>query len=521
MRELRPYQSISIDKLAHKASLGKKRIIFQLATGGGKTVTFAGLVNRFLAKQQRKVLILVNRGELLKQAYSTLFEWYSITAAPITAGVNYLPNLMVYVAMVETAYNRLKRNPNYFGNIGLVIVDECHIGNFKKLYDYFPDSLIIGFTATPISGSKKDPLKNHFEDIVCGIDIPDLIANGSLVPNKTIHIKNIQRNELRIKNGEFDEVQMANIYSSSKHVQNTIKAYQQFALNTKTIVFNCNIDHSKKVNEAFQAFGYPSRHLDGNTDERERQETLLWFKNTPNAILNNVGILTTGFDEPSILTVIVNKSTMSVPLWLQMTGRGSRPYKGKDFFYIIDMGGNAITHGDWNVPRDWKDIFFNPDKPKMGGEAPSKECVGCSVVIHASVKICKYCGANNAKAPVYDGAMVKFELLSSKKPIDINVAQLITEQNGKTTKDGKPFKEMSVLHSIKYRIITHASRIWRLKKIDDKTAYKLVDIYQQKVKEWCELKQKSYSQWYRETPRQWFIEELKKAFDWKSENVVV
>lgn len=193
MKELRQYQTTGINKLAHKFSLGILRIIFQLATGGGKTVTFAGLIHRYLSKQQKKVLILVHREELLQQAYKTLFQWYGITAAPITANINYLPNVMVYVAMVETANNRLKKNPNYFGNIGLVIVDECHIGNFKKLYDYFKTALIIGFTATPISSSKKDPLKNHFQDIVCGIDIPELIESGSLVPNRTIHIKNIDR----------------------------------------------------------------------------------------------------------------------------------------------------------------------------------------------------------------------------------------------------------------------------------------------------------------------------------------
>jgi superfamily II DNA or RNA helicase len=145
---------------------------------------------------------------------------------------------------------------------------------------------------------------------------------------------------------------------------------------TKTIIFNCNIDHSKKVNEAFGAFGYPSRHLDGEVDEHARRATLLWFKNTPGAILNNIGVLTTGFDEPSLQTVIVNKSTMSLPLWLQMTGRGARPFPEKQFFTIIDMGGNALTHGDWSDSRDWSYEFQNPDKPK-NGEAPTKVCVGC------------------------------------------------------------------------------------------------------------------------------------------------
>jgi superfamily II DNA or RNA helicase len=139
-RELRPYQINGINQLASKVLQGKRRLLYQQATGSGKTITFAGLVNRFLNKQQKKIVILVHRQELLQQTVRAMFHWYDISAAPVTAETKYLPNVLVYVAMVETANNRLKKNPLYFGNIGLVIIDEAHIGNFKKLYDYFSEA---------------------------------------------------------------------------------------------------------------------------------------------------------------------------------------------------------------------------------------------------------------------------------------------------------------------------------------------------------------------------------------------
>jgi superfamily II DNA or RNA helicase len=521
MKELRQYQTIGIDKLATKFSRGIMRIIFQLATGGGKTVTFAGLINRYLQRHQKRVLILVHREELLKQACSTLFQWYDISAAPVTANTTYLPNVMVYVAMVETANNRLKKNPKYFGNIGLVIVDECHIGNFKKLYDHFNDALIIGFTATPISSSKKDPLKNHFHDIVCGIDIPELIEQGSLVPNKTYHLRNVNRKELKIKNGEFDEREMGRMFSGSKFVQNCIAAYKEFGAGKKTIVFNCNIEHSKKVNEAFLAFSFPSRHLDGESDPRYRTETLLWFKRTPGAILNNVGILTTGFDEPSVEAVMINRSTMSIPLWLQMTGRGSRPFPGKDHFVIIDMGSNAITHGDWCEPRDWSDAFFNPEKPKEGGEAPVKECVGCKVMIHASYKICPHCGALNTKPVVYDEDVIALELLDSRQPFGINIEELIAEWDKKLNAAGEPYKPLAQVHEIKRQLIFHAQRIWRLKRIDGKTAYRLLTTYQDNVRKWCKLKSRPYDSWLDRATREWLFDEFRRVFKWEEKKEIV
>jgi superfamily II DNA or RNA helicase len=44
--------------------------------------------------------------------------------------------------------------------------------------------------------------------------------------------------------------------------------------------------------------GYPIRHLDNTSSTEERKDILQWFK-TPDAILTSVGILTTGFDEPT------------------------------------------------------------------------------------------------------------------------------------------------------------------------------------------------------------------------------
>ena len=97
-------------------------------------------------------------------------------------------------------------------------------------------------------------------------------------------------------------------------------------------------EHSKNVCNALIQKGYNARNLDCKCTEQERKDVLQWLKDTPGAIICNVDILTTGFDEPSVKNIIVNRSTTSLPLWLQMTGRGGRLYPGKPFFNIIDLG---------------------------------------------------------------------------------------------------------------------------------------------------------------------------------------
>ena len=86
-----------------------------------------------------------------------------------------------------------------------------------------------------------------------------------------------------------------------------------------------------------------------------------WFKHTPDAILTSVGILTTGFDEPTVETIIINRATKSLTLYFQMIGRGSRLLPNKKEFTIIDLGNNAARFGLWDAPVDWQHIFKSPE----------------------------------------------------------------------------------------------------------------------------------------------------------------
>jgi superfamily II DNA or RNA helicase len=355
---LRDYQEKAIKELGQLARV-HRRIVFQLATGGGKTITFSAIAKRYVEKSNKPVLIIVHRKELLKQTVRNIPG-----AEPITAGSK-PKKAMIYVAMVESLKNRL---PGY---LGMVIVDECHILSFAKIYERFPTQLIIGFTATPLTASKSKPLKRYFDSIVTSIDIPELIESGSLCQNETWAFEDtVDAAKLTIKNGDYDQKQLGAAYSAPKYIRKTIDAYIEKALDKKTLIFNCNIEHSLAVTQAFVDAGFNARHLDSNSKDRE--ETLEWFRVTPDAILNSIGILTTGFDEPSVECIIVNKATLSMPLWLQMCGRGSRPFQNKTHFTILDLGANSIQHGDWNARRNWKQIFHHP-KEAGSGTAPVKD----------------------------------------------------------------------------------------------------------------------------------------------------
>ena len=112
---------------------------------------------------------------------------------------------------------------------------------------------------------------------------------------------------------------------------------------------------------AFKKAGYPIAHLDNTNTKKERELILKWFNKTPNAIITSVSILTTGFDEPTIEAIILNRATKSLTLYYQMIGRGSRVLNNKSTFDVVDLGNNFHRFGPWGADLDWQKMFRAPD----------------------------------------------------------------------------------------------------------------------------------------------------------------
>lgn len=404
--EERQYQTDHIEEIIRLH--GKhKNVLAQLPTGGGKTVEFSKLAHRFFHKTGKAVLILVHREELMYQTKKTMESIFGEEMSLIKAGTKHVKFTPAYIGMVDSVYRRIDAIFESEMNIGLVIIDEAHNALFNKLHRQFTSEYITGFTATPKSSSKKEPLNKYYSALVTGPSIKTLIRLGNLCQNLTRSPKEIiDKAKISIAStGDYDIVQMAEEFMKTKYVMSTISAYRRFSRGKKAICYNVNIAHSKEITDYFTEFDIPCKHVDGTTEEGERARIFKWFHDTPGAVLCNVGIATMGYDEPTVETIIVNRATTSMPLWLQMCGRGSRPItqewinenqfrypyplEVKEKFQIIDMGANCISHGDWSEDRDWHYVFNNPDVP-ADGVAPMKECPECGCFSHAAVIQCKH-----------------------------------------------------------------------------------------------------------------------------------
>ncbi len=363
-KDLYSYQKEAINKIfkSFEDAPDDYHLLFQLPTGGGKTVIFSEIVRQYLKHHNKKVLVLTHRIELCKQTSSMLTE-FNVNNKVIHSKANLddQDDYSCFVAMVETLNNRLNDDKFDISGVGLVIIDEAHYNSFTKLFKFFDKSFFLGVTATPLSSNMQLPMNDNYDELIVGETIESLIQNEFLSRANT-YLYNVGLTSLVVgANGDYTVKSSEDLYSNNDMLSKLLSSYEEHSKGKKTLIFNNGINTSLHVYEMFRAAGYTIAHLDNTATKKEREFILRWFKKTPDAILTSVSILTTGFDEPTVDTIILNRATKSLTLYYQMIGRGSRILKTKNTFNVIDLGNNFHRFGPWGADLNWQSIFTSPN----------------------------------------------------------------------------------------------------------------------------------------------------------------
>lgn len=392
MIQLRPYQQTIITEIRSRFRQGHKRIVMQAPTGSGKTVIFSYMVKQASEKKQR-CLILTNRIELLEQA-GGCFEQFQIKYENITALTKQIPNCNVIVAMIETIKRRVKSRLDFqmwLKTINLVIIDECHIAAFDPIFPYLLENCyVIGATATPVRVNSKKPLSDNFTSIVEGASIGNLIQQGYLSKPKYYGIS-MDLSKLHLRNGEFDEKEQEQLFMETKVFSGLKENLQKHTKNSdgsqkKTMIFCPSVASSVQVAHELECL-----HIDGTMNLSKRERILQIFETDPQAIITNCAITTTGYDCPDIDCIVLYRATTSLPLYLQMIGRGSRVTLSKRNFIILDFGMNIQRFGYWHIDRKWS-LEIPKKKSKKKDAFPVKFCPQCGAIVSVNVRTCEYCG---------------------------------------------------------------------------------------------------------------------------------
>lgn len=351
--QLRDYQARSLDALRDGIRAGLNRQLLMAATGAGKTVCAAQLMESASSKKRRAVF-LVDRVSLVDQT-SRVFDEYGIAHGVIQANHwRYRPYEYIQVASVQTLSRR-----GFPEDIDLLVIDEAHTIH-KSTINYVlgnPDLRVVGLSATPFTKG----LGKVFQNLVNVTTTNRLVAEGFLAPVRYYVAKEIDMTGAKTVAGEWadSEVESRGIRIVGDIVATWVeKTRQHFGRPVKTIAFGATVAHCEEIAAAFQQAGYNFRvvsYRDGNDDGR--RALIEEFRKPDSDIIGLVSCdaLSKGFDVPDVLCGIgARPLRKSLSTHIQQIGRVMRIHPDKEYAVWLDHAGNVLRFHE-----DMEDVFQN------------------------------------------------------------------------------------------------------------------------------------------------------------------
>lgn len=316
--ELRPYQKQCIEAIEAEPP---GAYLVQMATGLGKTVTFANI-----PRHGGRMLILSHREELTEQPRKYFDCSFGIERADLHSSGE-----EVVSASVQSLARRLdKFKPDDFP---WIICDECHhisANTYRKIISYFNPAKLIGFTATPnrADGVRLDDI---FSKIIFKRDIRWAIENGYLcdIFARRVNI-GCDLSKVRVSMGDFAPGELEKAMDGTEDA--IAEAYRKYAKGP-TIIFAASVNHAEKIAAKIPGAAV----VTGKTEDRS--SIVKAFSDGIIPVIVNVMVFTEGTDIPCIETVIMARPTKSETLYTQAVGRALRPYPGKERATLIDCVG--------------------------------------------------------------------------------------------------------------------------------------------------------------------------------------
>ncbi len=425
-KQLRDYQIKMKAQVYEKWNEGFKNVLLVLPTGMGKTRTFVDIAIDKALNQKLNTAIMVHRKELVQQISLTLSEHginHNIIAPnKVIQGIVaaqrleyqkafYQYNAPISVISVDTLNARILRHEQWAKSIRLWITDEAaHLlkeNKWGRAVKYFQNCIGLGVTATPERLDKRG-LGSHvdgvFDVMVQGPPTKWGIQNGYLCKYKLAMPESDYESHLKAaaSDSDFSKEAMIEAAQQSTIIGDVLTNYQKLANEKQAIIFASDIGSGHKMQEKFIAAGITAKLLTGETQDGERLQALIDYRNKKIRVLINVDLFDEGLDVPGIECVIMARPTMSLGKYLQMIGRGLRPAPGKDFLILIDHVGNWRRHGLPDNIRTWSLDRVKKRKVKLNLIRICKN-TACNLPFDRILTECPYCGEKDAPRKPGDG----------------------------------------------------------------------------------------------------------------------
>lgn len=423
----RPYQNAAVNYLWQSFAERSGHIdpLIVMATGTGKASLLGMIIRDIYANWPgtKRVIVLTDSQELVEQdAKSIKWVWPAASVSVYSAGLKQKDlSGRVIVAGIQSFANVAHE----VEGPSVVLIDEAHkipakaetlyLRTIETLREKNPKLVCIGLTATPWRMKGGHLLDcGLFNHLACDFATKDVfvrfVREGYLAKLTTKSTATqFDLSAVSDVAGDYHQGQLAAAVDQSGTTLECCK--EMFAKGhdrKKWLIFAASIDHAEHIAEILNDMGVRTGVIHSKmAKSASRTQVISDFKSGKLRALVNMGVLTTGFDEPGIDLLVLMRPTKSISLHVQILGRGTRPVFAPGFdlttiegrlsaiaagtkangCLVLDFASNILRLGPINDP-------ILPDKKKKGGSdaPPMKTCPDCLSQWASRTAVCDDCG---------------------------------------------------------------------------------------------------------------------------------
>jgi len=381
------YQQKVYDETMALINNGERSVVVQMATRSGKSIVALLLIEYFSVIMKESVYFVGHTNILLTQMSDDL----------VTNGIQHgiiapwAPQLKYRVQVIskDTLFNRYKKmKETGWKNPRIIIVDECHISmsaRYKEILDSYPDSILIGLSATPIRLDGKG-LNAIYKNMVQGPSIKDLQNIKRLCPIDTFAVE-FDDSGLKTSHGDYNRSDVLGRVDKPQILKDIVKHWELLAKNKKTLTFCASIKHAQDMAEEFNAAGYSSVAISSKDGKKEIDRKIAAYYAGEYINLCSVNLFIMGFTVKDCECIIQARPTKSLMIYMQSLGRGMM-FIPEKMLINIDAVNNYDRLG---MPDDDRTWMLKGKTKTDKGTITLKRCPECLRPVNIGVRVCPFC----------------------------------------------------------------------------------------------------------------------------------
>lgn len=343
LRPLRPYQEDIVNKAKSIYENRGKRALYIVATGLGKTVIAARILNYLWSRGNKKILVLCHAQDLALQLEQSFWREISKNIPTRTFFGGRPP--LIYDGINFGLYQTFT---NYLSGIeekdfDVVIVDEAHhalANGFATCISSLMPHFLVGMTATPWRGDGKS-MTSLFGNPIATVSLIDGMKDKYLAEvDYRLFCDNIDWDMVHKMSHKKHSIKDLNkklfLPQRDDAIIDQIRKTADEVVDPRIIIFSPSISHGQQFAKQLTLAGISCVPLSGE-DKFVRRKNLMDFSSGKIQAVTAVDVLNEGIDVPDVNILVFLRATHSRRIFVQQLGRGLRLSPNKSKVIVLDF----------------------------------------------------------------------------------------------------------------------------------------------------------------------------------------